>query len=86
VGTRSAANTVRLTDSGAASLSVSSISTTTGFIQTNTCTSPLLPGKSCSISVKFAPTTIGTITGSLTINDNASNNPQVVGLNGKGVK
>jgi hypothetical protein len=36
--------------------------------------------------VKFAPTVIGTITGSLTINDNAPNTPQVVSLTGKGIK
>ena len=86
VGTRSPARTVKLTDSGAASLSVSSISTTTGFIETNTCTSLLSHGKSCSILVKFAPTTSGTITGSLTIRDNASNTPQIMSLTGKAVK
>jgi alpha-N-arabinofuranosidase len=86
VGTRSIAKIVWLTDSGAASLRVSSISTSTGFIETNTCTSPLLPGKSCSISVKFAPTTSGTMIGSVTINDNASNSPQVISLSGKAVK
>jgi hypothetical protein len=36
--------------------------------------------------VKFAPTIVGTITGSLQINDNASNTPQAVSLSGKGVK
>ncbi|MGA7872045.1 MAG: choice-of-anchor D domain-containing protein [Candidatus Binatus sp.] len=86
IGTTSAAKTVTLTNSGAGSLSVSSISATAGFIQTNTCSSPLLAGKSCSISVKFAPTVIGTISGSLTINDNAANTPQVVSLSGKGIK
>jgi hypothetical protein len=36
--------------------------------------------------VKFAPTVVGTITGTLTINDNAANTPQVVTLTGKSVK
>jgi len=86
VGTASAAKTVTLSNSGSASLSVASISTTAGFTQTNTCTSALLTGKSCTISVKFAPTVVGAITGTLLINDNASNTPQVVSLSGKGVK
>ena len=86
VGTASAVKTVTLSNSGSASLSVASISTTAGFTQTNTCTSALLTGKSCTISVKFAPTVVGAITGTLLINDNASNTPQVVSLSGKGVK
>ena len=56
------------------------------FTQTNTCTIALLPGHSCSISVRFAPTIVGTITGSLQINDNASNTPQVVSLSGRGIR
>jgi hypothetical protein len=59
---------------------------TPNFTQTNTCTFALLPGQSCSISVKFAPKIIGAITGSLQMNDNASNTPQVVSLNGKGIR
>jgi hypothetical protein len=36
--------------------------------------------------VKFKPTVVGTITGTLTINDNAANSPQLVPLTGKGTK
>jgi archaellum component FlaF (FlaF/FlaG flagellin family) len=86
VGTKSTAKTVTLTNSGAGALDVSSITTTGGFIETNTCTSALLHGNSCSISVKFAPTVVGTYTGPLKINDNAGNTPQIVSLNGKGIK
>ncbi len=86
VGTRSPIKTVTLKNTGTAALNVTSVSTTPGFSQTNSCTAALLPGTSCGISVKFAPTVVGTITGSLTINDNASNTPQVVSLSGKAVK
>jgi alpha-N-arabinofuranosidase len=85
-GTTSAAKTVTLKNSGTTSLSVSSIVVTPNFTQTNTCTFALLPGQSCSISVRFAPTIIGTITGSLQINDNASDTPQVVSLSGRGIR
>jgi alpha-N-arabinofuranosidase len=84
--TTSAAKTVTLKNSGTASLSVSSIAVTPNFRQTNTCTFALLPEQSCGISVRFVPTIIGTITGSLQINDNASNTPQVVSLSGRGIR
>ncbi len=86
VGTKSSSKTVTLSNSGTGALSVSSISITAGFIQSNNCTSALLHGSSCKISVQFAPTVIGAFTGFLQINDNASNTPQVVSLSGKGVK
>jgi hypothetical protein len=86
VGTKSTAKTVTLSNSGAGALSVSSISITAGYIQSNNCTSPLLHGSSCRIAVQFAPTVVGAITGTLRINDNASNTPQVVSLSGRGVK
>jgi len=86
VGTTSAAKTIALTNVGTASLSVSSVSTTAGFTQTSTCTSPLLRHKSCTISVKFAPTVVGVVSGFLKINDNATNTPQTVSLSGTGVK
>lgn len=84
--TTSTAKTVTLKNGGTASLSLSSITVTPNFTQTNTCTFALLPGQSCSISVRFAPKIIGAITGSLQINDNASNTPQVVSLSGKGIR
>jgi alpha-L-arabinofuranosidase len=86
VGTKSAAKTVTLSNTGNGTLSVSSISVSPDFIQTNNCTTPLSHGSSCTISVKFAPTIVGTITGTLTINDNAANTPQVVTLSGKSIR
>jgi len=86
VGTTAAAKTVNLINKGTGALSVSSISITAGFSATNACTSPVMHLKHCSISVKFKPTVVGTITGTLTINDNAANSPQLVPLTGKGTK
>jgi alpha-N-arabinofuranosidase len=86
VGTRSSAKIVTLSNTGTGALSVSTISISPNFVQTNNCTSGLLNGSSCTISVKFAPTVVGTITGTLTINDNAANTPQVVSLSGRSIK
>ena len=85
VGTKSAAKTITLKNNGAGALKVTSISTTGGFVETNTCVAALTAGESCEISVKFAPTVAGAIEGSLMIVDNADNSPQVVGLSGKGI-
>lgn len=42
------------------------------------------PGSTCSITVTFTPTLLGSITSAVTITDNASNSPQTANLNGYG--
>jgi len=84
VGTTSAAKTVTLTNLGKGQLVVSSISASVGFVQTNTCSGAIASKKNCKISVTFAPVSKGFTTGSLQINDNANNSPQVVELSGTG--
>jgi uncharacterized repeat protein (TIGR03803 family) len=57
-----------------------------GFaISANTCGAALVIGKKCKVSVTFTPTVLGKVTGTLTLNDNASNSPQTVPLSGTGV-
>ena len=71
VGNTSSAMLI-LTSNGTAAAVIASI--TTGgpiFSQTNTCSSPLAPGQSCSILVTFKPTSFGTSPGVLTVNSNA---------------
>ncbi len=83
-GTTSAAQTVTLTSTGASPLTISNIAVTGDFSQTNTCPQSLAAGNTCTISVLFTPTAVGTRTGTLTITDNAPNSPQVVSLGGSG--
>jgi hypothetical protein len=85
VGTTSGARNVTLTNSGTATLTITSIAASGSFAQTNTCGSSVLAGKKCTISVTFAPTVTGATTGAVTITDNAANSPQTVGLTGTGV-
>jgi hypothetical protein len=54
------------------------------FSEVNTCTSELLPGASCQVTVKFSPTTVGSRSASLNFSDNASGSPQKVALTGSG--
>lgn len=85
VGTTSAAKNVILTNTGTATLSISGMTVTGPFAETNTCGSIVLAGKKCTISVTFSPTTSGSATGVVTITDNASNSPQTISLTGSGV-
>jgi hypothetical protein len=84
VGTSSAAQTVTVTNSGTATLTVSGIAASGVFNQTNTCGASLTPQASCVVSVVFAPTSVGTASGSLKITDNAPNSPQTLSLGGSG--
>jgi hypothetical protein len=87
VGVKAAVKTVTLTNSGTATLNISSIATSGDFAQTivaKSCGSTVAVGKSCVIKVTFTPTQVGTRTGTLTITDNAANSPQTVPLSGTG--
>ena len=80
----STAQTVTVKNTGIVPLTISSITITTGFTETNTCVGIRAPGSSCTVSVKFAPLTVGPQTGTLTIHDNASPATQTVALSGTG--
>lgn len=84
LGTSSAAQTVTLSNTGTATLNVSSIQITGDFAQTNNCPSALASNLSCTFNVSFIPTVIGTRNGTLTLGDNAQNTPQSVSLTGTG--
>jgi hypothetical protein len=88
VGTSSPAQTLTLTNNGNAALSITSFAITgtnaADFAQTNTCGSSVAVGATCTISVTFKPSLVGTETASVTITDNASGSPQAVALSGMG--
>jgi hypothetical protein len=84
VGTTSPAKSVTLSNTGKATLKVASIATTGDFAQTNNCKSSLAPGKNCTISVTFKPTSAGSRNGTLSVSDNAAGSPQAVSLSGTG--
>jgi hypothetical protein len=85
IGASSTAQAVKLTNAGNASLTISSITASGDFSQTNTCGSSLAAGANCSISVTFKPSAGGSRTGSLSVTDNASPNTQSVSLSGTGM-
>jgi Abnormal spindle-like microcephaly-assoc'd, ASPM-SPD-2-Hydin len=88
VGTSSPAKKISVMNLGSTSVSISSIAvggTNAGdFAQKNTCGSALAANASCSISVTFTPTAVGTRSASLTITDSDPGSPQKVTLGGIG--
>src|SRR6516225_5255571 len=84
--TTSAPQNVTMTNTGTSSVTITSITTPNKFTQTNTCGSSLAAGKTCTISVSFAPTGTGTFTGNLSVTDTASGSPQTVNLTGTSIR
>src|SRR5208282_2588854 len=87
LNTTSAAKTVTVTNTGSATLDISSITASANFaVSKNTCGATLGAGKKCKVSVTFTPTELGLLKGSLTFTDNAPNSPQTVTLSGTGIQ
>jgi phospholipase C len=61
-------------------LTISSISATGDFAQTNTCPATLAPGKTCKINLTVTPTKVGARTGKLSVVTNAPGSPSVTNL------
>jgi len=85
MGTTSAAQQVKLSNTGNAELTITSIGVSADFSQTNNCGSGVAINGSCTINVSFTPNGAGSLAGSLTITDNAANSPQAVQLSGTGM-
>ena len=83
VGSTSGAQTVTVANPGSTAVSVSSVSTTGPFGQTNTCTT-IPAGGSCTISTTFSPTAAGAASGTLSVTSNAPDSPLTVALSGTG--
>ncbi len=95
VGSTSPAQTLTVSNAGNQQLTVSSLSIPANFTQQPSggtdcsSTSQLVAGHACAIAAAFAPTTTGVLNGTLTLTDNALNNPaamQSVGMSGTGTQ
>jgi hypothetical protein len=86
VGTAGRPLSITLSNYGATTLNIADIATTTNFAETNSCEGSLASGASCTINLTFTPSTTGSITGTLSITDNAADSPQMIALNGAGVQ
>ncbi|WP_176441874.1 choice-of-anchor D domain-containing protein [Granulicella rosea] len=89
LSTTSAAQSVTLTNSGNAALTITGITlggaNPADFAETTTCGTSLAAGASCTISATFSPAAASTYTGTITIADNAAGSPQTIALTGSGL-
>jgi hypothetical protein len=87
IGRTSIAKSVTLTNTGNATLDISSVKVTGDFaISANTCGTQVAAAASCKVSLTFTPTATGTRTGALSFNDDAPGSPQTVALVGTGTQ
>ena len=82
ISTFSSAQSVVLSNTGVVPLTISNISTTGDFAQTNNCGTVVAAGASCILNVTFSPTALGTRNGTVVLADNAGNSPQNISLSG----
>lgn len=87
-GTTSAATSVTLTNTGTSFLSLTSVSVSginaADFLATNTCGTIVASGASCTISVAFKPSLVGSEAASILISGTQPNSPTSVNLTGTG--
>ncbi|MDH6213466.1 choice-of-anchor D domain-containing protein [Streptomyces pseudovenezuelae] len=84
LNTNSSARTVTVTNTGTAAATVSGITVTGDYSQTNNCGTSIAANASCTVNVTFRPTASGTRAGDLSIASNASNGTTTVELTGTG--
>lgn len=85
VATASAAQTVTVTNSGNAPLTVTQIVATGDFNETDNCIgATVAAGASCAVQVKFLPAAVGTRSGVLTVYGNVAGGQATASLSGVG--
>jgi hypothetical protein len=88
VGTTSLPKKFTLTNKGSVTVSVTKISLTgtdaRDFAETNTCSTSIPAGESCSMTVTFTPSTDGKRTADISVTDNGGGSPQTAALSGTG--
>lgn len=85
-GSTSSPINVSVTNSGNATLNISSVALTgnnvTDFSMTNACNGPYAPNAGCTITLTFTPLAAGQRSAILSISDDAQNSPQSVQVSG----
>jgi len=84
VGSTTASQTVTLTNKGNLSLNIASITTSADYPMTTTCGSTLASLGTCTITVSFAPSFPGAISGTLTIQGSVTGDFLLVPITGTG--
>jgi hypothetical protein len=85
VGFSTTAQSIRISNSGNAPLTIASLGISGDFAETDNCTAaPIAAGGSCTANITFTPSAVGTRAGTLTVTSDGDGSPQTVSLSGKG--
>ena len=88
VGSSSGSQTVVMTNSGSAAVTITGIAITgsnsTSFVFANNCGTSLAAGAECTIHGHFEPMKPGALTAAITVTDSAVTSPQTIALSGTG--
>jgi sugar lactone lactonase YvrE len=68
-GTTSEAQTLTVTNTGTAALTLNPITVSNNLIESDQCPTIFQPGARCTVSLSFSPTSTGTLSGSMVIGD-----------------
>jgi hypothetical protein len=86
VGLTAAAQSLVLTNNGGVPLAISNLSVSAGFnLAANNCGTTLAANAACNLTVVFAPTAAGSVSGALTFTDNAPAGVQSTNLSDTGI-
>ncbi len=85
VGSSSQPQSVLLRNMGSSALSISSITASGDFSETDNCSTSVPAAGSCTLAVTFAPTSGGIRSGSIAIQDDAAGSPHTISLSGTGL-
>jgi Abnormal spindle-like microcephaly-assoc'd, ASPM-SPD-2-Hydin/FG-GAP-like repeat len=90
LGTTSLAQTLNVSNSGTAPLSITGITVTGAdaddFTYSSNCGMSLAVGGSCTISITFLPQALGTRTAFVSVADNSKGSPHMASLSGNGIE
>lgn len=84
IGNSSQPSASVLRNMGSAPLTISSITASGDFSETDTCGSGVPSASNCTITVNFTPTQAGLRVGAVTIEDDAAGSPHIINLAGDG--
>jgi hypothetical protein len=84
VGTASAVQTITVTNSGNAALTVTQIVTSNDFMETDNCVGVTAVGAACAVQIRFLPTQTGAVNGTVTIYGNVAGGQGTAALTGIG--
>jgi 6-phosphogluconolactonase (cycloisomerase 2 family) len=86
VGTTSSTLNVILTNTDAITpLTIGGITASGDYSESDNCAGSVAPSGSCTLLISFMPNSAGTLTGVITLSDDANNSPQLISTKGTGL-